>query len=73
MIKDHEPYIDLRKTDFLIAECAHQLECQYRRIAVLRLQGSRALGEKLRAREMEKQLAALRARRAALIRTAAKA
>ncbi|ARP82609.1 hypothetical protein CAL12_18505 [Bordetella genomosp. 8] len=67
----HQLYIDLRKTDRLIAEWRHQLDCQYRMIATLRRQRALAWREKLRAREMENRIAALSAHRDALIRTAA--
>ncbi|CAM3735795.1 DUF465 domain-containing protein [Bordetella sputigena] len=67
----HQLYIDLRRTDMLIAEWRHQLDCQYRVIAGLRRQRALAWREKLRAREMENRLAALCAHRDALIRTAA--
>lgn len=67
----HQLYIDLRRTDMLIAEWRHQLDCQYRVIASLRRQRALAWREKLRAREMENRIAALCAHRDALIRTAA--
>ncbi|HTJ99723.1 MAG TPA: hypothetical protein VL522_08885 [Bordetella sp.] len=71
MDQPHELYIDLRKTDLLIAECRHQLDCQYRLIARLRQQRALAWREKLRAREMEKRMSALCVHRDALIRAVA--
>ncbi|OZI61474.1 hypothetical protein [Bordetella genomosp. 11] len=70
-MEQHELYIDLRKTDLLIAECRHQLECQYRLIASLKLQRALAWREKLQARAMEKKISALCLHRDALIRAAA--
>lgn len=67
----HELYVDLRKTDLLIAEYRHRLECQYRRIATLRRQHALAWREKLHARDMEKRISALTAHRDALIRAVA--
>lgn len=64
-------YIDLRTTDRLIAECRHQLDCQYRLIAGLRQQRALAWREKLRARNMEKRMSALCMHRDALIRVVA--
>jgi hypothetical protein len=69
----HDLYVDLRRTDLLIAESRHQLECQYRLIARLRLQRGLAWREKLRARGMEKRIAALCAHRDDIIRKVAAA
>jgi hypothetical protein len=66
-----ELYIDLRKTDLLIAECRHHLECQYRLISNLRQQRALAWREKLRARDMEKRMSALCTHRDALVRAVA--
>lgn len=71
MTDPQQLYIDLRTTDRLIAECRHQLECQYRLIADLRRQRSLAWREKLRARSMEKRMSALCVHRDALIRAVA--
>jgi hypothetical protein len=73
MDQPHELYIDLRKTDLLIAECRHQLDCQYRLIARLRQQRALAWRERLRARDMEKRVSALCVHRDALIRAVAAA
>ncbi|AOB32008.1 hypothetical protein AKI39_16800 [Bordetella sp. H567] len=64
-------YIDLRTTDRLIAECRHQLECQYRLIARLRQQRGLAWRERLHARTMEKRMSALCVHRDALIQAVA--
>jgi hypothetical protein len=69
----HDLYVDLRRTDLLIAESRHLLECQYRLIARLRLQRGLAWREKLRARGMEKRIAALCAHRDDIIRQVAQA
>jgi hypothetical protein len=71
MDQPHQLYIDLRKTDLLIAECRHQLDCQYRLIARLRQQRALAWREKLRARDMEKRMSALCVHRDALVRAVA--
>jgi hypothetical protein len=67
----HELFVDLRRTDLLIAECRHRLECQYRLIANLRRQRALVWREKLRAQEMEKRISALCMHRDALIRAVA--
>ncbi|ANN72952.1 hypothetical protein ACL598_16705 [Bordetella bronchialis] len=71
MDNPHQLYIDLRKTDLLIAEFRHRLDCQYRLIAGLHQQRARAWLEKLRARQMEKHMTALCMHRDALIQAVA--
>jgi hypothetical protein len=67
MISTHDLYVDLRKTDLLIAELRHRLECQHRLIASLRTERVRAWRENLRARSMEKKISGLCAHREHII------
>lgn len=71
MTHPQQLYIDLRTTDRLIAECRHQLDCQYRLIAGLRQQRGLAWRERLRARDMENRMSALCVHRDALIQAVA--
>ena len=68
MTQPHDLYVDLRKTDLLIAELH---SCQDRQAARLRLGGWRAWRERVLAYRLKRKIKKLCAHRDALIREAA--